>query len=415
MVPCRNEAGAIGEALDSILAQDLAGFTWEILIADGMSNDGTRAILERYRRDEPRVRVIDNPRRTVPAGLNAAIREARGEIILRMDAHTSYAPDYVRRSVETLRATGAANVGGPARTRPHGYWGRAIAAAYHSPLACGGARFHNPEYEGWADTVPYGCWRKSTLVEAGLFDEALVRNQDDELNLRLWRAGKRVWQSPAIVSWYRPRGSVRQLFQQYFQYGFWKVAVISQAPPAGLVAAPGTGGVCGGAGAAAVSVLEIVGSHGGMLPGSVRGRGRDGSGAARMEPAAGPPADVSGVSPCLWLRISNGAGSLRPASDLHQGHALNHLPVAAGLYRQSPDSSAGLSPVAPTNYGGGLLPEPGSTVHRRVNARRRHGAAGLSLLEDRGTKGGRGRRGHRAGRRLGTATISSCLTGRESG
>ncbi len=226
VVPCRNEAGAIAEALDSILAQDLAGFTWEILIADGMSNDGTRAILERYRRDEPRVRVIDNPRRTVPAGLNAAIREARGEIVLRMDAHTSYAPDYVRRSVETLRATGAANVGGPARTRPQGYWGRAIAAAYHSPLACGGARFHNPEYEGWADTVPYGCWRKTTLLEAGLFDEALVRNQDDELNLRLWRAGKRVWQSPAIVSWYRPRGSVRQLFQQYFQYGFWKVAVI---------------------------------------------------------------------------------------------------------------------------------------------------------------------------------------------
>jgi len=226
MVPCRNEARAIGEALDSILAQDMAGFTWEILIADGMSSDGTRAILERYSRGEPRIRVIDNPQRTVPAGLNAAIKEARGEVILRMDAHTLYAPDYVRRSVETLRKTGAANVGGPARTRPEGYWGQAIAAAYHSPLACGGARFHDPDYEGWADTVPYGCWQKETLLEAGLFDEALVRNQDDELNLRLWRAGKRVWQSPAIVSWYRPRPSVGLLFRQYFQYGFWKVAVI---------------------------------------------------------------------------------------------------------------------------------------------------------------------------------------------
>lgn len=226
VVPCRNEAAGIAVALDSILAQDLAGFTWEILIADGMSDDGTRAILERYARAEPRIRVIDNPRRTVPAGLNAAIREARGAIVLRLDAHTSYAPDYVRRSVETLLETGAANVGGPARTRPHGYWGGAIAAAYHSPLACGGARFHDPDYEGWADTVPYGCWRKETLLELGLFDESLVRNQDDELNLRLWRAGKRVWQSPAIVSWYQPRGSLRQLFQQYFQYGFWKVAVI---------------------------------------------------------------------------------------------------------------------------------------------------------------------------------------------
>lgn len=226
VVPCRNEARGIAEALDSILAQDLSGFTWEVLIADGMSDDGTREILKRYTCAEPRIRVIDNPRRTVPAGLNAAIRGACGDVILRMDAHTSYAPDYVRRSVETLCQTGAANVGGPARTRSHGYWGGAIAAAYHSPLACGGARFHNPEYEGWADTVPYGCWRKATLMDLGLFDETLVRNQDDELNLRLWRAGMRVWQSPAIVSWYRPRGSLRQLFQQYFQYGFWKVAVI---------------------------------------------------------------------------------------------------------------------------------------------------------------------------------------------
>jgi glycosyltransferase involved in cell wall biosynthesis len=226
IIPCRNEAACIAEVLDSILAQDLEGFTWEVLIADGMSSDGTREILERYCRREPRIRVIDNPRRAVPSGLNAAIREARGEIILRMDAHTSYAPDYVRRCVETLLETGAANVGGPARTKPRGYWGRAIAAAYHSPLACGGARFHNPDYEGWADTVPYGCWRKSTLIELGLFDEALVRNQDDELNLRLCRSGGRIWQSPAIVSWYQPRDSMGRLVHQYFQYGFWKVAVI---------------------------------------------------------------------------------------------------------------------------------------------------------------------------------------------
>ncbi len=226
LVPCRNERAAIAETLDSILAQDLAGFDWEVLVADGMSDDGTREVLERYRKAEPRIRIIDNPGRVVPSGLNAAIRQARGEIILRMDAHTSYAPDYVRRCVETLVATGAENVGGPARTKPQGYWGRAIAAAYHSPLACGGARFHNPEYEGWADTVPYGCWRKSTLLKLGLFDEALVRNQDDELNLRLCRSGGRIWQSPAIVSWYQPRASLGRLFHQYFQYGFWKVAVI---------------------------------------------------------------------------------------------------------------------------------------------------------------------------------------------
>jgi succinoglycan biosynthesis protein ExoA len=226
VIPCRNEAGPIAAVLDSVLAQDLDGFDWEILVADGMSDDGTREILARYAAVEPRLCVIDNPARAVPAGLNAAIRAARGDIVLRMDAHTAYAPDYVRRSVEALHRTGAENVGGPARTRATGYWGRAIAAAYHSPVACGGARFHDTDYEGWADTVPYGCWWKSTLLRLGLFDESLIRNQDDELNLRIVRSGGRIWQSPDIVSWYQPRTSLGNLFRQYFQYGFWKVAVI---------------------------------------------------------------------------------------------------------------------------------------------------------------------------------------------
>ena len=226
IIPCRNEAQAIGPVLDSILAQDFHGADWEIIIVDGMSEDGTRSILDRYRQLEPRIRVMDNTSKVVPVGLNQAIRAARGDIVLRMDAHTSYAPDYVRRCLETLDAACADNVGGPARTCANGYWGRAIAAAYHSALACGGAKFHDPGYEGWVDTVPYGCWRKSTLLQIGLFDERFIRNQDDELNLRILRSGGRIYQSPAIVSWYRPRSSLQKLFLQYFQYGFWKVPVI---------------------------------------------------------------------------------------------------------------------------------------------------------------------------------------------
>jgi succinoglycan biosynthesis protein ExoA len=225
VVACRNEREHIRQLMDSLLAQDMAGIAWEAIIADGMSEDGTREVLREYGARHPQLRTIDNPRRVVSPALNAAIRAARGAIIIRMDAHTSYAPDYCRRCLAELERTGADNVGGPARTRTHGTRARAFAAAYHSPFSTG-ARFHDETYEGWIDTVPYGCWRKETLEQLGLFDEMLVRNQDDELNLRLIRAGGRIWQSPDIVSWYSPRATLTALFLQYFQYGFWKAAVV---------------------------------------------------------------------------------------------------------------------------------------------------------------------------------------------
>src|SRR5258707_4602609 len=226
IVACRNEIKKICGFLNSLLSQDMTGISWEGIIADGMSDDGTREVLEQYTAQHPQLHVITNRGRIVSTGLNAAICGARGEIIIRMDAHTFYAPNYCRLCVETLERTGADNVGGPARTRAVGTRARAVAAAYHSRFSTGGARFHDVNYEGWVDTVPYGCWRKITLERIGLFDETLVRNQDDELNLRLLRAGGQTRQSPAIVSWYSPRPTVSSLFYQYFQYGFWKLAVI---------------------------------------------------------------------------------------------------------------------------------------------------------------------------------------------
>ncbi|MGA3294926.1 MAG: glycosyltransferase family 2 protein [Candidatus Acidiferrales bacterium] len=226
IVACRNESKHMRVFLDSLLQQDLEGFDWQIIVADGMSDDGTREELDECARRNPRISVIDNPARIVSCGLNAAIRIARGEIILRLDAHTEYAPDYVRKCVESLERTDADNVGGPARTKADGLLARAIQAAYHSRFSTGGARFHDDDYSGFVDTVPYGCWRKETLLQLGLFDEELVRNQDDELNLRLTRAGGKIWQASEIVSWYRPRTSLSALFRQYFQYGFWKVRVI---------------------------------------------------------------------------------------------------------------------------------------------------------------------------------------------
>lgn len=228
VIPCRNEHECIEDCLLSTLKQIEPQGGFEIIVADGMSDDGTRDILQRLIHKEPRVRVIDNAGRIASTGLNAGVRAAQGRIIVRMDAHTEYAPDYVRECVAALRATGAENVGGPARTKARSYMEKAVAAAYHSPFAVGGARFHDPNYEGYVDTVTYGCWHRSAFERFGYFDEELVRNQDDEHNLRIIRGGGKIWQSPKIKSWYKPRGSLRALFKQYMQYGYWKVRVIQK-------------------------------------------------------------------------------------------------------------------------------------------------------------------------------------------
>jgi succinoglycan biosynthesis protein ExoA len=226
VVPCRNERDSIGTFLESALAQRGIPGGFEIIVADGCSDDGTREILDEWASRDHRLRVVENLAMTVSPGLNAAIRLARGAIIVRMDVHSVYAHDYVLECVSALENTGAQNVGGPALTLARTPFQRANAAAYASPFSVGGARFHNPGYEGPVDTVTYGCWRRDTLMELGLFDEDLVRNQDDELNLRLTRRGGRIWQTPRIRSWYQPRSSLSAVFRQYFQYGYWKVRVI---------------------------------------------------------------------------------------------------------------------------------------------------------------------------------------------
>ena len=226
IVACRNEIKYIHNFLACFNRQILGSTKIEVCVADGMSDDGTRQILDQHQQTALAFHVIDNPAKIVSTGLNAAIRVARGEIIIRMDVHTEYAPDYISRCLQVLNQTHADNVGGPAQTRADGYIGRSIALAFHTRFTCGGASFHNPNYEGYVDTVPYGCWRKSTLERLGLFDESLSRNQDDELNLRLISSGGKIWQSPKIASWYRPRANLTALFRQYFQYGFWKMSVI---------------------------------------------------------------------------------------------------------------------------------------------------------------------------------------------
>ena len=228
LVPCCNESRHIEGSLRTILQQQEPPGGCEVVVADGSSEDGTRDILSRLSQQSVRLRVIDNPLRIVSSGLNAAIQVARGDVLIRMDAHTEYAPDYVLNCVETLDRTGADNVGGPWVARGGGHVSRAIAAAFQSPFAVGGARGHDPEHEGHVDTVYLGCWRRETFERFGYFDEELVRNQDDEHNLRIIRGGGKIWQSPKIKSWYRPRSSLSALFRQYLQYGYWKARVVQK-------------------------------------------------------------------------------------------------------------------------------------------------------------------------------------------
>jgi succinoglycan biosynthesis protein ExoA len=228
IVPCRNERDHIEEFLRDILAQERIDGEWEVIVADGESDDGTWELLQEIAAKIPNLEVIRNPKRIVSSGLNLAIRIARGDRVVRMDVHTRYAPDYIASCLEVAQETGADNVGGAARAVATGKWQTAIAAAYNSAFAVGPARFHFEDYEGPVDTVTYGCWKRSFLIEIGGFDEDLVRNQDDELNLRIVRSGGVIWQSPRIKSWYVPRSDLKSLFKQYYQYGHWKVAVIGK-------------------------------------------------------------------------------------------------------------------------------------------------------------------------------------------
>ena len=229
VIPCRNERAHIKACIRSVLEQDgLSSSGVEVIVVDGLSDDGTWEILQQLASQEPRLRIVENHARIVSAGLNAAVRLAKGSIILRMDAHTEYASDYIQQCVAVLKEKTADNVGGPWIAKGDGFVSQAIAAAFQSRFGAGGARGHDPKYEGQVDTVYLGCWPRQVFDRIGLFDEELVRNQDDEFNLRLSRSGGRIWQSPRIKSWYRPRGSLAALLRQYAQYGYWKVRVIQK-------------------------------------------------------------------------------------------------------------------------------------------------------------------------------------------
>jgi glycosyltransferase involved in cell wall biosynthesis len=229
IIPCRNEERYIAACLDSILASHYPAERLEILVADGQSNDGTRPILVRYAALNPKIVLLNNARGTTPAGLNVAIRAASGEIVIRMDAHVLYPPDYIPQLVAGLRESGADNVGGVLETVPadDSPIARAIAIGLSHRFGVGNSYFRTGITEAReVDTVPFGCYRREVFDRIGLFDEELIRNQDDEFNFRLITQGGRVLLLPNVLCRYFARRSFRQLARMYYQYGYFKPLVV---------------------------------------------------------------------------------------------------------------------------------------------------------------------------------------------
>jgi glycosyltransferase involved in cell wall biosynthesis len=219
-IPCFNEEHHIEACLEDVFAQDYPGDRFEVLVADGMSTDRTPEILRAVAARHPdRMRVIDNPRRLQAPAMNAMIAAARGDVIVRMDVHARYAPDYVRQCVAVLDETGAANVGGAQRAVAETWFQRALCAALDSPLGVGGARYRNPDTEGFVDTVFLGAFRRKVLESVGGYDDNAVTNEDAELIQGILDAGGKVFLSRKIVVSYVPRSSFQSLARQYFKYG----------------------------------------------------------------------------------------------------------------------------------------------------------------------------------------------------
>jgi GT2 family glycosyltransferase len=225
VAPMFNEATHVEGFVGDIASQDYQGEV-EVLVADGGSADDSVALLhDAAGRHGIDVTVIDNPERWVSHALNRCVRAAKGDLIVRLDCHSRYPSDYVRRCVIAAEETGAANVGGVFLPEGRTPTERAVACAMDSPF--GG--IHWTRHGGGrveVDTVPYGAFRPDAFEQAGLFDESLVRNQDDEFNLRLRLAGGRIVLDPDIRIFYVPRGTFKAVYRQYYEYGLWKVAVM---------------------------------------------------------------------------------------------------------------------------------------------------------------------------------------------
>lgn len=250
IIPCYNEQKTIAQVLTAIYAQTYPRQKIDVVIANGRSTDNTLQVIGAFQRAHPdlRIRVVENLRRIIPAGLNLAIKEANGEVILRMDAHAAPYPDYVSRCIESLELGLGENVGGVWEILPSaaGWMASAIASAASHPVGIGNAKYRFTSKAQEVKTVPFGVFRRELIDKIGNFNEDLLANEDYEFNFRILQAGGKIWLDPAIKTKYFARPTLKELANQYWRYGYWKLKMLRlypnslrmrQALPPGLILA----------------------------------------------------------------------------------------------------------------------------------------------------------------------------------
>ena len=233
ILPVRNESTHFQHTLLAIAAQDYPPECTEILIADGMSTDITRTIVQEFAHSRLRLKIhiLDNPGKIVPTGMNIALRQARGEIIIRVDGHCIIAPDYVSKCVKHIRTDGVDGVGGPMESVGETHTAKVIAIGMSSPFGVGNSAFRTMSGKSMlVDSVPFPAYTRKIIERVGLYDEELVRNQDDEYNYRIRQSGGKILLANDVHSTYFSRASLKGLWKQYFQYGYWKVRVLQKHP-----------------------------------------------------------------------------------------------------------------------------------------------------------------------------------------
>jgi glycosyltransferase involved in cell wall biosynthesis len=234
IIPCRNEERTIGLLLEALLKQSFPREALEVIIADGMSTDRTRDVIADFQASHPdlRLRVTDNPKRNIPAAVNAGIRAAEGELLLRLDAHSVPHEEYIERCYAALIQGKADVVGGvwDIQAQEETWIARAIAAAAAHPLAVGDAQYRHGKQAGFVDTVPFGAFKRELVQRVGLYDESLLTNEDYEFNTRVRQSGGQIWLDPQIRCVYFSRRNLKELASQYWRYGFWKAQMLKRYP-----------------------------------------------------------------------------------------------------------------------------------------------------------------------------------------